>query len=263
MALQDCVISNNSPGAIASYGANTSIKQCIISNNNSTSSSGVIIRNDSGSLLIEQSSIYNNSVSGFAGSIIRSDSYRQNASLSILNSTLSNNTSPVAVEVLNGDNYNYNDVNATASFNNVTLSNNELGTNNLEVGLDSSLTIQNSIIASTNASSDCVISDNGVITTDANSIIQDGSCGGLARAVDPLLGPLADNGGPSLTHSLLSGSPAINTGDNATCEATDQRGESRPLSASNACDVGALEVLNDTSTFVIPLANGKSVIFDL
>ena len=31
--------------------------------------------------------------------------------------------------------------------------------------------------------------------------------------VDPLLGPLADNGGPTLTHALLPGSPAINAGD--------------------------------------------------
>jgi len=33
--------------------------------------------------------------------------------------------------------------------------------------------------------------------------------------IDPLLGSLADNGGPTLTHALLAGSPAINAGDPA------------------------------------------------
>jgi hypothetical protein len=34
---------------------------------------------------------------------------------------------------------------------------------------------------------------------------------------------MADNGGPTLTHALLAGSPAIDAGDNAVCLATDQR----------------------------------------
>ena len=36
--------------------------------------------------------------------------------------------------------------------------------------------------------------------------------GTAAAPIDPLLGPLADNGGPTLTHALLAGSPAINRG---------------------------------------------------
>ncbi len=62
---------------------------------------------------------------------------------------------------------------------------------------------------------------------------------------DPLLGPLADNGGPTRTHALLPGSPAIGAADNAVCATTpvnsaDQRGVGRPQAA--ACDVGAFEV---------------------
>ena len=42
---------------------------------------------------------------------------------------------------------------------------------------------------------------------------------------DPLLGPLQDNGGPTFTHALLPGSPAINAGDpNFPPEGYDQRG---------------------------------------
>ena len=40
---------------------------------------------------------------------------------------------------------------------------------------------------------------------------------------DPLLGPLGDNGGPTLTHALLAGSPALDQG-NSSGAATDQRG---------------------------------------
>ncbi len=57
--------------------------------------------------------------------------------------------------------------------------------------------------------------------------------------LDPLLGPLQNNGGATLTHAPLPGSPAIDAGDNALCPATDQRGLSRPQGA--ACDMGAVE----------------------
>jgi CSLREA domain-containing protein len=58
------------------------------------------------------------------------------------------------------------------------------------------------------------------------------------------LGPLADNGGPTLTHALLPGSQALNAADNAVCTAEpvngmDQRGVKRPQGA--ICDVGAYE----------------------
>ena len=68
-----------------------------------------------------------------------------------------------------------------------------------------------------------------------------------AAPIDAKLGPLADYGGPTLTHALLSGSPAIDGGNPATpgsggtaCPTTDQRGETRPSGA--ACDVGSVEV---------------------
>ena len=53
------------------------------------------------------------------------------------------------------------------------------------------------------------------------------------------LGVLADNGGPTLTHLLEAGSPAIDAANGAVCPATDQRGVARPQGAG--CDVGAVE----------------------
>ena len=56
---------------------------------------------------------------------------------------------------------------------------------------------------------------------------------------NPKLGPLADNGGPTLTMALLPGSPAIDAGDTSLAPPTDQRGFPRPFGA--AADIGAFE----------------------
>jgi hypothetical protein len=63
------------------------------------------------------------------------------------------------------------------------------------------------------------------------------------------LGPLQDNGGPTMTHALLPGSVAIDQIPEAECVdadgeslTTDQRGEPRPETGGTMCDVGAFEV---------------------
>jgi len=58
--------------------------------------------------------------------------------------------------------------------------------------------------------------------------------------VDPLLQPLASNGGPTQTHALGIGSTAINRGFNPVGLATDQRGSGFPRNVGTATDVGAL-----------------------
>ncbi len=67
---------------------------------------------------------------------------------------------------------------------------------------------------------------------------------------DPLLGPLSGNGGVTLTHTLLGGSPAIDQGSNPDLLANDQRGSAfaRTIddpainNASDGTDIGAVEV---------------------
>jgi hypothetical protein len=63
--------------------------------------------------------------------------------------------------------------------------------------------------------------------------------------VDPLLGPLQDNGGPTFTMALEPGSPAANAADDAVCagglvRGVDQRGFARRYDPH--CDIGAYEV---------------------
>jgi hypothetical protein len=62
---------------------------------------------------------------------------------------------------------------------------------------------------------------------------------GTIVGVDPLLGPLQANGGPTLTHALLRGSPALDHGGNPAHLKADQRGVPR-IEGSNA-DIGAVE----------------------
>ena len=70
--------------------------------------------------------------------------------------------------------------------------------------------------------------------------------GTAASPIDPVLGPLAANGGLTPTHALRAGSPAIGTGDPVDCDASpnarrDQRGKARNASARMACDIGAYD----------------------
>lgn len=79
------------------------------------------------------------------------------------------------------------------------------------------------------------ITDNGFTTL----------IGTAANPIDPLLAPLADNGGSTPTHALLSGSPAIDAGLNIDAPANDQRGAIRPVDGDGdmtaSVDLGALE----------------------
>ena len=80
------------------------------------------------------------------------------------------------------------------------------------------------------------------LTADHNNLFTDGTCnpGATDQVVsDSGLDPLADNGGPTLTHALVNGSLAIDAADDAVCPAEDQRGVARPQGAH--CDIGSFE----------------------
>jgi len=89
---------------------------------------------------------------------------------------------------------------------------------------------------------------NGYFLTDGNNLENLDTCGLYALTdivnADPLIGPLQDNGGPTLTHALLDFSPAIDAADYNACilypvSAIDQRGFPRPIGPR--CDIGAYE----------------------
>lgn len=101
------------------------------------------------------------------------------------------------------------------------------------------VSVQNTIVAGSGTVPHSV----GTIVDAGHNLCDDNSCGFDARTsrndTNPLLGRLADNGGPTLTVALRPGSPAVNAADPATCPPVDQRGYAR--GANGGCDIGAFE----------------------
>ena len=149
-----------------------------------------------------------------------------------------------------------------STFNGNTAGANASAIQNLSArGGKSILTVERSILWGTPASGENIVVANGVLNennayepadpvdSDAKStlnanIIQGGwTANGTGNIVaDPMLSPIANNGG--LTSTLLpqSGSPAI---DAIACDAavtTDQRGKARPQTSGAQCDIGAVEL---------------------
>jgi hypothetical protein len=73
--------------------------------------------------------------------------------------------------------------------------------------------------------------------------------------VDPRLGPLRDNGGPTPTMNLLAGSPAIDAGSNTDAPVWDQRGPGYPRIVNGVIDIGAYEV---QTTKIVKVTNTQS-----
>ncbi len=191
-----------------------------------------------GQLFLVRSTITNNSAT--AGGGITGEK------ISILNSTISGNTStdPRSIGSGIGGGLSIGVATITAS----TIANNSAanGGNNIYVFRpyqSGNVTVVGTIIAG--SGTNCSIETNAVLVSQGHNLASDGSCG-LSQSTDrpndnPLLNPLATNGGTTLTHALQSGSPAIDAGGTSAtgCPATDQRDYVRPVGA--ACDIGAFE----------------------
>lgn len=114
--------------------------------------------------------------------------------------------------------------------------------------------LRNSILAN-NAEKNCPARKDSVFIREGTNLSDDDSCGGPTVMViaDAKLGPLADNGGPTKTHALLAGSPAINTGTSCTVQ-VDQRYVPRTAQ----CDLGAYE-FTDLTTVTLTIDSSVPV----
>jgi hypothetical protein len=133
---------------------------------------------------------------------------------------------------------------ATSVLTNVTVSGNSTTAAASGGGIASagSTRLVNVLVAG-NTSSGVADNCNGVVTSLGHNLDSGSTCalagpGDLGNTA-PGLGPLQDNTGPTWTHALLEGSPAIDAGSGDACPPADQRGVARPQGAS--CDIGAYE----------------------
>jgi len=134
---------------------------------------------------------------------------------------------------------------------NVTIANNKAsiaGGGIQDMGGSAHTELLNTIVAGNVAgsSNDCdgtVISNGYNLVEDVAGCAIGGDPTGNILGLSALLLPLADNGGPTATMALGGASPAIDSGTNAGCPLTDQRGVRRPRHGGFAlvCDMGAVE----------------------
>jgi predicted outer membrane repeat protein len=216
--LIDSTISNNtarwSGGGIYSFfNTTTTIVRSTVSGNTSGDVGGAI--RSLGNMTITDSTISSNTATGWHGGAI----FQTDGNITITGSTIANNVAPDWAPS--------------------TLFIGQFGG-----GFVPTLTLTNTIITGNHwyACEKFASGTVGNVVSGGHNMVQDNNCNPSASDLivwDALIAPLADNGGTTWTHALLTGSPAIDAGNDAACSATDQRGVTRPQGAH--CDIGSYE----------------------
>lgn len=259
---------NAAPGGSMSLtGSNVTITNSMLINNNSGSNGGAI-DNGTTTLTLINSTLSNNTTGNFGGAINNPGG----SLLTIRNSILSNNTT-------GNDGGAITNLGGTLDISNSTVINNTAQNCGGGIGnIGTIINVQNTIVSGNNgmglgglppADDFCNLGAPTAVTSAGGNLIgqvsaTDGTVGVFnqendqtgtpANLLDPLLGPLADNGGPTLTHLPLDSSPAIDAGLNtATLPATDQRGLPRLMNGN--VDIGSVETQGDGPDEVF-FANG-------
>ena len=266
LTINNCAVTNNQAhgsdgnagGGIYNAGSLT-INNSTVSQNHAYGISGGGGTYNSGSLRINKSTLTGNSA-GVGGAV-------NGGTITINNSTLSANTAYVGGAISNATVV---IVNSTLSGNSASQRGGGVNTSTLSV-FNSTLSgnsaaqggnmftngattiMQNSIVANSPRGGNC----SGAITSHGYNMSSDGTCNlhnsGDRNNTNPRLGPLQNNGGPTQTMALPSGSPAIDAGNPSGCKdgsghllTTDQRGFPRPGKGDTGrCDMGAYEKQTD------------------
>jgi len=251
LAITNGHVTDDWGGGVYNDHAIVTISNCALTGN-SASLGGCGIFNSgrnsgSATLTVINSTLSGNSASGAgAGSGINNSGFLGSAALTIINSTLSGN-SGVALGggILNDGNGNSSS--ATLTIINSTLSGNSAsagGGGIYNYGAFSgraTLTIGNSVLNAGDLGAN-ISNDSGTVTSLGYNLSSDNGGGYLTATGDqintaPMLGPLQNNGGSTLTHALLPGSPAIDAGG----PEFDQRGPNFNRVVNGRIDIGAVE----------------------
>ncbi|HEU5097824.1 MAG TPA: choice-of-anchor Q domain-containing protein, partial [Roseiflexaceae bacterium] len=225
LAIADSVISNNGPATGTVYGTGTiTIDRSTFTNNVADNGGALYL---GGLVTIRASTFTGNRAASNDGGAI----FANGGTMTIENSTISGNSASQT----GGGLVTSSAIAPTVLINNSTFANNGAGVFGGNIAIfQGSVTARNTIVANPVASGNCA----GALINGGNNLqFGDASCGSSIPLADPRLGPLQNNGGPTATHALLAGSPALDAG--SSCTLVDQRGVPRPQGV--ACDIGAYE----------------------
>lgn len=225
-------------------GSTVVLRDCRITGSQAANGGGVYV--DEAHLRIERCLLDGNEASAQGGAL-----YVRDAEVALVNTTLSGNSA--------GEGGGIAAVDAGAivpfvSLHSVTLAENEADEGGqLLVTGDAEVQLRHTLLAEAASGGNCL----GEVTSLDYNLADDDSCalGGAhdLEVTDAGLGPLADHGGPTFTHALVEGSPAIDAGATRCRDAqgvlldTDQRGQGFPRVTDGddvpgwACDIGAYE----------------------
>jgi hypothetical protein len=269
VVIQGLTISNGSAlqfgcgGGILIDGSTLTVTDCTVSNNSTDGTGGGICVENNGTLTIESSTLSGNYAGDYGGGMANDgtitinnstlsdnrgefaagailNGFSTGASLTVSNSTLSGNTTQLhGGGIFNG---------GQAVITNSTLSDNSGMTAGAIVNRLGTLEMTNTVLNRGDLGPN-ISNDIGTVTSHGYNLCDD-NCAGVLNGpgdqlnAEPLLGPLQDNGGPTFTHALLLGSPAIDSGDpNFTPPPVfDQRGPGFDRVVNGRIDKGSFEV---------------------
>ena len=278
---------NEGAGVLNQY-ATVTLDNCTISDNVAENDGGGICNDGTGGAAIMgiSNSTVNNNFAPYGGGICNDGRMKGATLLQISNTTLSNNSAGND----GGGILNIADTKGTATLSNCTvsgnsapfygggihnvaglsLSNTTFSDNSAKFG--GSIAIGNPVTVSIGETvlkagkmGGNIYNDGGTVISHGYNLSSDNGGGYLNGPDDqintePLLGPLQDNGGPTLTHALLPGSPAIDAGDpNFTPPPFyDQRGTGYDRVKNGRIDVGSFEVQTPPTPTPTPTATATA-----
>jgi hypothetical protein len=257
LTVTNCTVSGNSAlygGGIENDAFNGGATLTITNSTISGNSGGGI--DNSGTNAGAVLTITNSTISGNSGGGIANGAGPGGATVTVINSTISDNSADYGGGISSGCSVG-GVVSVTVS--NSTLSGNSAAVNggsiyNAQYGTSATMVISNTILNAGN-SGENIFNDGGTVTSHGFNLSSDDGGGVLTGPgdqinTDPMLGPLQDNGGPTFTHALFLGSPAINAADPSFTPPPffDQRGPGFDRVVNGRLDIGSFEIQGPTPT---------------
>lgn len=242
--------STDDGGGVRNTGGDLTLDGVSVSDNETADGAGGII-SDGGELDIIDSTVSGNEAGGGVGGILQ-----KSGIINVKNSTISGNRASggggggVAVAI-----FSFMHIRSSTIANNT--SSGQGG--GIFTSVFSDTTVKNSIF-SANTPTNCYTETGSATASLGYNIDRADNCGFTEPtdlpSTDPMLGPLADNGGPTDTHALPVGSLAIDAGDSD--QTTDQRGGARPTDGDGVGaaidDIGAFEKDANSAPQITPLS---------